>query len=372
MSIRTLTALALLATIFSTSCNQKPAEKPEPLLVPAQRPYSILTLSNSKGVRMQVTTLGARVMNLWVPDRSGNAVDVVLGFDTPEEYLSSSEPFFGTAIGRYGNRIANGKFSLESKTYDLPINNGKNTLHGGPGGFHNVNWTVIESDESHIVFSYVSKDGEEGFPGNLKVTMTYFLTEENEFKITYEAETDQATPVNLTHHSFFNLNGEGISDVLDHEMMLAAKQYTPVDSSLIPLGTLDPVAGTPMDFTTAKQIGRDIEQETEQLRYGGGFDHNWVLDKKMGELELAASVFAPQTGIAMEVWTTEPGIQFYSGNFLDGSIKGKGGKAYNFRAAFCLETQHFPDSPNQPNFPSTILKPGKKYSQICVYKFSTK
>ena len=373
MTKNILSAVALSAALFAGACSQKSAETNEPLITPMQSPYQLLFLKNSNGVKMQVTTLGARVMNLFVPDKNGTLVDVVLGFDTPEEYLGSSEPFFGTAIGRYGNRIAKGKFELDGKTYSLPINNGQNTLHGGPGGFHNVNWTVVESDESHIVFYYVSKDGEEGFPGNLTVKMTYFLTEENEFKITYEAETDQATPVNLTHHSFFNLNGEGVGDVLDHELQLMASKYTPVDSTLIPLGTNDAVTGTPMDFTKAKAIGKDISESTEQLTFGGGFDHNWVLDKKKpGELELAASVFAPQTGIGMEVWTTEPGIQFYSGNFLDGSIKGKGGKPYNFRAALCLETQHFPDSPNQPAFPSTILKPGEKYNQTCIYKFSTK
>jgi aldose 1-epimerase len=373
MTKNTVSTFALSAVLLAGACSQKPAETNEPLITPMQSPYQLLFLKNSNGVKMQVTTLGARVMNLWVPDSNGTLVDVVLGFDTPEEYLVSSEPFFGTAIGRYGNRIAKGKFELDGKTYSLPINNGQNTLHGGPGGFHNVNWTVVESDDSHIVFYYESKDGEEGFPGNLSVKMTYFLTEENEFKITYEAETDQATPVNLTHHSFFNLNGEGVSDVLDHELQLVASKYTPVDSTLIPFGTNDPVADTPMDFTKVKPIGKDISQTTEQLAFGGGFDHNWVLDKKKaGELELAATVFAPQTGIGMEVWTTEPGIQFYSGNFLDGSIKGKGGKQYNFRAAFCLETQHFPDSPNQPAFPSTILKPGEKYSQTCIYKFIVK
>lgn len=373
MNTKLISTFAFSALLFAGACSQKAPEASEPLLAPIESPYQILTLTNSKGARMQVTTLGARVMNLWVPDKNGTMVDVVLGFDTPEEYLASSEPFFGTAIGRYGNRIAKGKFELEGKTYSLPINNGQNTLHGGPGGFHNVNWTVVESDGSHIVFQYVSKDGEEGFPGNLSVKMTYFLTEENEFKITYEAETDQATPINLTHHSFFNLNGEGVGDILDHELQLVASKYTPVDSTLIPLGTLDAVAGTPMDFKKAKPVGKDISQTTEQLKFGGGYDHNWVLDKKkVGELELAATVFAPQTGIGMEVWTTEPGIQFYSGNFLDGSIKGKGGKPYNHRAAFCLETQHFPDSPNQPGFPSTILKPGEKYTQTCVYKFSTK
>lgn len=373
MKINALTLL-MSCLLLNFACTQKksqdkPIEEPEM----KENPYQILTLSNKNGVEMTVTDLGARVMTLLVPDKEGNPVDVVLGFDSPEEYLTSPEPFFGTAVGRYGNRIAKGEFTLEGQTYNLPINNGENSLHGGPGGFHNVIWKVEEADDSHIVFSYLSEDGEEGYPGNLKVKMTYFLTDENEFKITYEAETDKATPINLTHHSFFNLDGAGSSDVLDHVLQLNASKYTPVDSSLIPLGSIDPVAGTPFDFKNAKAIGKDIGVENEQLKFGGGFDHNWVLDKKEeGGLELAATVYAPETGISMEVWTTEPAIQFYSGNFLDGGVQGKGGKAYEFRSALCLETQHYPDSPNQANFPSTILEPGETYQQTCIYKFGTK
>ena len=366
--------LTLSAAILIGACAQKKSnEMPVEATEMKESPYKILTLTNSNGVKMTVTDLGARVMTLQVPDKEGKLVDVVLGFDTPEEYLTSPEPFFGTAIGRYGNRIAKGKFDLNGQTYSLPINNGVNSLHGGPGGFHNVIWNVEEADDSHIVFTYLSKDGEEGYPGTLQVKMVYFLTDENEFKITYEAETDKATPVNLTHHSFFNLNGEGTTDVLNHELMLNASKYTPVDSTLIPLGSVDPVAGTPFDFTSVKAIGKDIAVENQQLTYGGGFDHNWVLDKKEeGGLEMAATVYSPTTGISMEVWTTEPAIQFYSGNFLDGNAKGKGGKPYEFRTALCLETQHYPDSPNQPNFPSTILEPGEKYEQTCIYKFGTK
>ncbi|MEN2280873.1 aldose epimerase family protein [Algoriphagus sp. SE2] len=342
-------------------------------MIQEANPYQILTMSNSNGIEMTVTNLGARVMTLLIPDKNGEVLDVVLGYDTPKEYLTSPEPFLGTAVGRYGNRIAKGKFELDGQTYSLALNNGPNSLHGGPGGFHNVIWTVEEADDSHIVFTYLSKDGEEGFPGNLTVKMTYYLTEDNEFKITYEAETDKATPVNLTHHSFFNLNGAGNGDILGHELQLMASKYTPVDSTLIPLGDNVPVAGTPFDFTEAKTIGRDINKDNQQIKFGGGFDHNWVLDKKEeGALELAAVAYSPASGIEMEVYTTEPGIQFYAGNFLDGTAKGKGGKAYEYRSAFCLETQHFPDSPNQPNFPSTILIPGEKYEHTCIYKFDTK
>lgn len=356
------------------ACAQKTqTETPEETMTQENSPYQILTMSNSNGMKMTVTNLGARVLTLMVPDKHGVALDVVLGFDTPEEYLTSPEPFFGTAVGRYGNRIAKGKFELEGQEYSLALNNGANSLHGGPGGFHNVIWNVDEADNSHIVFSYLSKDGEEGFPGNLQVKMTYYLTDKNEFKITYEAETDKATPVNLTHHSFFNLNGVGSGDVLQHELKLNASKYTPVDSTLIPFGENEPVAGTPFDFTTAKAIGKDINQENEQLKFGGGYDHNFVLDKqKEGALELAATAYSPQSGIEMDVYTTEPGIQFYSGNFLDGGAKGKDGVPYEFRSAFCLETQHFPDSPNQPNFPSTILNPGETYEHTCIYQFSIK
>ncbi len=360
--------------ILMFACTQKKQnEIPEETMIQEVNPYQILTMSNSKGMEMTVTNLGARVMKLLVPDKNGNLVDVVLGYDNPKEYLTSPEPFFGTAVGRYGNRIAEGKFDLDGQTYSLALNNGANSLHGGPGGFHNVIWSVEEADNSHIVFTYLSQDGEEGFPGNLTVKITYYLTEDNEFKITYEAETDQATPINLTHHSFFNLKGAGNGDILDHELLLKASKYTPVDSTLIPLGSIETVAGTPFDFTKAKPIGRDINMENEQLKFGGGFDHNWVLDKdEKGALELAAVAYSPESGIEMEVSTTEPGIQFYSGNFLDGSAVGKDGIPYEFRSAFCLETQHFPDSPNQPHFPSTILRPGEKYEQTCIYKFGTK
>lgn len=329
-------------------------------------------IKNAKGMKMKVTNFGARVTHLWVPDKDGNPVDVVLGFETLDGYLQSGEKYFGAAIGRYGNRIANGKFTLDGQEYTLPVNNNGQTLHGGPGGFDYVVWDVEKSGENGLIFTYTSPDGEEGFPGELKVKMVYALTDDNEFKVTYEAETDKATPVNLTHHSFFNLNGAGNGTVLDHILQLNAGKYTPVNEVLIPTGEIAAVKGTPFDFTAATKIGERIDQENGQLKFGGGYDHNWVLDKTGNDLTKAAVISSPQTGIEMEVWTTEPAIQFYSGNFLDGTITGKGDKVYELRSAFCLETQHFPDSPNQPNFPSTVLKPGEKYEQTCIYRFGTK
>ena len=329
-------------------------------------------IKNANGMKMKVTNFGARVTHLWVPDKDGNLVDVVLGFETLDEYTESSEKYFGAAIGRYGNRIADGKFTLNGEEYTLPQNNNGQTLHGGPGGMDYVIWDVEKSGENSLIFTYTSPDGEEGFPGELKVKMSYTLTDDNEFKVTYEAETDKATPVNLTHHSFFNLNGAGNGTVLDHTLQLNASNYTPVNEVLIPTGEIAEVKGTPFDFTSATKIGERIDQENEQLKFGGGYDHNFVLDKSGSDLTQAAVISSPQTGIEMEVWTTEPAIQFYSGNFLDGTITGKGGKTYELRSAFCLETQHYPDSPNQPNFPSTILEPGEKYEQTCIYKFGTK
>lgn len=332
----------------------------------------LFEIKNTNGLKMKVTNFGARVTELWVPDKNGNPVDIVLGFNTLDEYLNSSEKYIGASIGRYGNRIANGEFTLNDVVYKLPINNNGQTLHGGPGGFDWVVWDAQKVADNSIEFSYKSPDGEEGFPGELLVKMVYTLTDENEFKVAYEAETDQATPVNLTHHSFFNLNGAGEGTILNHELQLNASKYTPVNGVLIPTGEILEVSGTPFDFTSSTAIGARIENENEQLGFGGGYDHNWVLDKSSKDLTQAAVVSSPQTGIKMEVWTTEPAIQFYSGNFLDGTIHGKEGKSYDFRGAFCLETQHYPDSPNQPNFPSTILNPGEKYEQTCIYKFDVK
>jgi aldose 1-epimerase len=326
------------------------------------------TLINKHGLVAIITPYGGKLISLWVPDRNGKLGDVVLGYDSAEQYIWGN-PYFGAMIGRYGNRIAKGKFTLDEKTYQLPINNGVNSLHGGPRGFHNVFWHKDGSDSSSIILSYTSKDGEEGYPGNLKTRVSYSLSDDNELVIDYEATTDAPTIVNLTHHSFFNLAGAGNGDILNHELMIDADRFTPVDAGLIPTGELQSVKGTPFDFTNPTKIGARINVTDEQLQNGKGYDHNWVLTKTGNEFALAATVKEPTTGRVMEVWTTEPGLQFYSGNFLDGSDLGKGGRKYEYRTAICLEAQHFPDSPNQPNFPSTILRPGEVYKQKTVYKF---
>lgn len=336
-----------------------------------QKPVDLYTLTNNRGVEVQIMTYGGAIVSLKVPDRSGKIEDVVLGYDNLEGYLKQN-PHFGGIIGRYGNRIAKGMFSLNGRQYSLARNNGENHLHGGIKGFDNVIWAAKEipsKDSVGLSLSYLSKDGEEGYPGNLSVTVVYTLTENNELKIDYAATTDKDTIVNLTNHSYFNLGGGG--SVLNHEVMIRADRFTPVDAGLIPTGELRGVKGTPMDFTRSTAIGARIDQRDEQLVLGKGYDHNWVLNSK-GALELAATVFEKTSGRMMAVHTTEPGVQFYTGNFLDGSIKGKGGRVYQQRYGLCLETQHFPDSPNKPNFPSTVLKPGQKYTTTTVYKFSAK
>lgn len=332
----------------------------------------IYTLTNTRGSEAAIITYGGAVVSLKVPEKNGKLGDVVLGFDSITDYERHTA-FFGALIGRYGNRIAKGKFTLDGHEYTLATNNGENHLHGGVRGFDKVVWTAKPSTDAkaaHLELSYLSVDGEEGYPGNLNVKVVYSLTEDNKLSIVYSATTDKATVVNLTHHSYFNLAGSG--DILDHRLTLFANQYTPTDKGSIPTGELAAVAGTPFDFTKETAIGSRIGQENEQLAFGHGYDHNWVLARKGSGLELAARVFDPVSGRVMEVLTTEPGIQFYSGNFLDGSIPGKGGKQYPFRSGFCLETQHFPDSPNHSNFPSTVLKPGQRYSQTTVYAFSAR
>lgn len=334
----------------------------------------LFTLVNKNGARVKLTNYGGIVTSLEVPDRDGKLGDVVLGYDNLDGYIKSS-PYFGCLVGRYGNRIAKGKFKLGGKEYSLATNNGANALHGGLKGFDKVLWAakpMETKDGPAVELTYTSKDGEEGYPGNLKVTAVYTLTNSDELKLDYTATTDKETVANLTHHSYFNLKGAGSGDVLGHEMAIKAKQFTPVDETLIPTGELRPVKGTPMDFNTPTAIGARVEQKDEQLKFGKGYDHNWVVDKKLGELGLAARVYEPTTGRVMEVLSTEPGIQFYGGNFLDGTITGKGGKVYQFRNGFCLEPQHYPDSPNQPNFPSAVLKPGETYRNTIIYRFSVK
>jgi len=335
----------------------------------------IYTLSNKKGMEVSITNFGATVVTLKVPDRAGKAADIVLGYDTLDGYENGTS-YFGATVGRYGNRIGGGKFSLDGKTYTLPKNNGENTLHGGIVGFNKKVWKAGEiaaKGGEVLEMSYLSPDGEEGFPGNLSAKVVFTVpAERNELSIEYSATTDKDTVLNLTNHSYFNLAGEGNGDILDHVLTLHAKQFTPVDKSLIPTGELAAVAGTPLDFNTPTAIGKRIDDTYEQLVFGKGYDHNWVLTgSRDGKLSLAAEAYDPKSGRKLEVLTTEPGVQFYSGNFLDGA-KGKRGKPYPLRAAFCLETQHFPDSPNHPNFPSTLLKPNEVFHSETVFRFSAK
>lgn len=334
----------------------------------------VFTLTNSNSMVVKATNYGAIVTTIEVPDRDGKLADVTLGYDDVSSYMNAvDKPYFGAVVGRYGNRIAKGKFTLDGIEYTLALNNGPNSLHGGIIGFDKVVWDAEIMGDNGVKFSYVAKDMEEGYPGNLELSVTYTLTDDNELVIDYHATTDKATPVNLTQHAYFNLKGEGEGDILDHELMINALRYTPVDATLIPTGELAPVDGTPFDFREAKKIGRDIDQTNEQLKFGGGYDHNWVLNRKKGEgeLELAARVVEPTSGRVLEVLTTEPGVQFYCGNFLKGDLKGKSGRPYDYRGGFVLETQHFPDSPNQPSFPNTILKPGESYDSQTIWKFST-
>jgi aldose 1-epimerase len=336
----------------------------------------VYTLKNDAGMTVKVTNYGAIITSIVVPARDGKMADVALGYNRVEDYINAvDKPYFGAVVGRYGNRIAGGEFTLNGETYSLLKNNGDNHLHGGAIGFDKVVWDAdYDASKNTITLSYLAKDKEEGYPGNLQLQVTYTLTDGNSLVVDYHATTDKATPVNVTQHTYFNLKGEGEGTILDHELMLAAGKYTPVDEGLIPTGELPSVKGTPFDFSSAKAIGCDIGQEHEQLEFGLGYDHNWVLDKggKSGELTLAARVHEPTTGRVMEVHTTEPGIQFYCGNFLDGRLTGKSGKPYVHRGGFCLETQHYPDSPNQPSFPSTILKPGQQHKSQTVFKFSAR
>jgi len=320
----------------------------------------------------RISSYGGLVISLTAPDRNGKYADVTLGYDSLDGYLKET-PYFGALIGRYGNRIAKGHFTLDGKTYTLAINDPPNTLHGGKVGFDKVLWNArpFQSGIGQAVeLTYVSKDGEEGYPGNLNVKVVITLTENNSLRFDYTATTDKSTVVNLTHHGYFNLAGEG--DVLGYEVQILADKFTPVDQTLIPTGELKSVEGTPFDFRKPTAIGARIGQDDQQLKFGRGYDHNWVINKPFGELGVIARIYEPTTGRVMEVSSTEPGLQFYTGNFLDGKITGKGGRVYNHRNAFCMEPQHYPDSPNQPNFPSVVLKPGQTYKNTIIYSFSAK
>ncbi len=329
----------------------------------------LYTLTNKNGMEATIITYGGIVVTLKTPDRNGKMDDIVLGCDTIDGYLKDTA-HLGALIGRYGNRIGKASFTLDGTLYKLPANDGPNTLHGGPKGFDRVVWQVKDAQPQRLELTYLSKDGEEGFPGNLTATAVYSLTDANELRIDYSATTDKPTVVNLTNHSYFNLAGAGEGTILDHELTLNADRFTPVDKNLIPTGELRSVEGTPFDFRKSTRIGARIDQADEQLKFGRGYDHNWVLTSGGGALSQAARLYDPKTGRVMEVLTTEPGVQFYTGNFLDGTIKAKGGKTYPHRSGLCLETQHFPDSPNKPKFPSTTLRPGEKYQTTTVFRFS--
>jgi len=339
--------------------------------MPDGTPVDIYTLSDG-AFEARIATYGGIVVSLKAPDRNGKTADVVLGFDDLDGYVANfngtSDAFFGAIIGRYANRIAHGSFTLDGQKYSLPLNNGENSLHGGPHGFNNVLWKAKPVADG-VELSYLSKDGEAGYPGNLTATVRYTLVKGN-LRIEYWARTDKDTVVNLTNHSYFNLAGQG--DILNHQLTLHASRFTPVDAGLIPTGERRSVESTPFDFRKATAVGVRINADDTQLHLGHGYDHNWVLDSNGGKLAEAAELYDPTSGRVLKVLTDQPGIQFYSGNFLDGSIKGKGGKPYELHAALCLETQHFPDSPNHPDFPTTELKPGQRYHTVTVYSFSTR
>ncbi|HEX3856772.1 MAG TPA: aldose epimerase family protein [Verrucomicrobiae bacterium] len=340
--------------------------------MPDGAPVEIYTLRNGNGMESQIMTLGGTVTSLKTPDKNGRLDDVVLGYEALDGYLKNN-PYFGGLIGRYGNRIGGAEFILDGKTCVLAKNHGLNSLHGGVKGFDKVIWKTIRAeagaDGPQLELYYLSKDGEEGFPGNLDVTAIYTLTEDNALRLNFSAVTDKPTLCNLTHHSYFNLAGRG--DILGHEVFINADKFTPVNESLIPTGELKSLDGTPLDFRRPTAIGARIDSDDEQLKFGRGYDHNWVINKPAGELGLVARTTEAATGRILEVFSTEPGLQFYSGNFLDGSITGKGGTIYKRRHGFCMEPQHFPDSPNKPNFPSAVLRPGQVYRNTIICKFST-
>jgi len=340
---------------------------------PDGQAVDIWTLRNAKGAQVCILSYGGIVQSIEMPDRNGKYADVVLGYDNLAGYLDPKTPYFGALIGRYGNRIGGAKFTLEGQTYTLATNNGPNCLHGGLKGFDKVIWDVqpsLEGTQPALVLTYVSKDGEEGFPGNLSVKAVYKLTEDNALRIEFTATTDKPTVINLTHHSYFNLAGQGNGDILGHVAYINAYNTTPVDATLIPTGEIKPVNGTPFDFRTPTPIGARINDPDPVLQFGPGYDHNWVINKPVGAFGIAARVTDPVSGRTLEVASDEPGIQFYTGNFLDGTITGKEGKVYARRSAFCLEPQHFPDSPNKPAFPSVELKPGQTFHSVIQYKFS--
>ena len=377
-SIMLLITVTLLFGCFNTG---KKLEERKPGNEFAIKEFTFDTTINNKKVSLFVlksnsmevlfTNYGARIVGLNVQDKNRVKTDVVVGFNNIQSYISTKERYFGATIGRYGNRIKEGKFSLDNKDYQISINNGVNALHGGKEGFQNVIWDANQKNENEIEFSYISKDMEEGFPGELKVKVRFSIKNDNELLIEYSATTNKKTVINLTNHAFFNLNGEGSGTILDHNLYINANAFTPVDSTLIPTGKIEGIKNSPFDFSTLKQIGKDIAEDNEQLKFGKGYDHNFVLNKsEKSALNYAAKVVGNKSGIVMEIYTTEPGLQFYSGNFMKSKNTFKNGSLDDFRTAFCLETQHFPDSPNNLNFPSTVLNLGQKYESTSKYIFS--
>ena len=388
--MRILFSISIFVSLAFVACNnaQQTTEeqssdttKPQSMQIPDAKafqqtidgkPSNLYVLKNSNIVAA-ITNYGARVVSLLVPDKNGKMTDVVVGFDNVNDYTQGSDTYFGAIVGRYGNRIAKGKFELDGKVYTLPTNNGPNSLHGGDTGFSRKVWDAQQLNDSTLQLTYVSKDGEEGYPGTLTAKVTYTVMGNQGLKIDYHATTDKKTVVNLTNHSYFNLNGEGSGTINNHLMMINADKFTPVDSTLIPTGNLESVANTPLDFRSPTAIGARINDTSSvQLKYGKGYDHNFVINPTNDSLTKAAEVMGDQSGIVMDVYTDQPGMQFYGGNFMDGSHTIKGGKKDNYRTAFCLETQHYPDSPNHPDFPSTTLSPGEVYKTTTIYEFSVK
>lgn len=371
--------LAIVAMVACTSKQQETAGEPTTLSGLKKSSFQsevkgdstdLYVLKNANGMEVTLTNYGARIVSVMVPDREGNLQDVVLGFDTIDDYVNTDNNF-GATIGRYGNRIAHGKITVDGVEYQLPQNNFGHTLHGGPEGYDRQVFDAVQPDSQSVVFTYLSEDGEAGFPGNLNVKVTMTLTDDNAIDLQYEAETDKETVVNLTNHSYFNLSGDGNNTILDHLLMINADQFTPVDDTFMTTGEILPVEGTPMDFRVPTAVGERIDQyEYDQLKNGDGYDHNWVLNTNGDISQVSATVYSPATGIQLEVYTDEPGVQVYAGNFLDGTLTGKNGAVHTKRTAICLETQKYPDSPNKADWPSPYLKPGEKYTSRCIYKFT--
>ena len=374
--IKNIMILSTICALLSSCCSDKGVK-----LFPSSdfetevegKQVSLYTLKCGD-LTMQVTNFGARVVALWTPDKKGNMEDIVLGYNNIDNYINNpGERFLGAVVGPYANRIAKGTYTIGEETYNFPQNNNGQTLHGGLKGLDMVVWDVDSVTENTLVLSYLRPDGQDGMPGNLKIVMTYTLTPDNEFRVDYLAQTDKATHVNISHHSFFNLKGEGNGTINDHVLYINASRTTPVDAVLIPTGEIADVTGTPFDFRQPKDIGQDLAVENEQLTNGAGYDHNWVLDRAtVNEVELAASVYEPASGRYMEVLTDQPALQFYGGNFFDGTTNGKYGRPLAYRESIALETQKYPDTPNHPHFPSTLLEPGEEYTHTCIYRFAVK